>query len=179
MIKNLSECKKKFLGLAMTSIAITHAVGILWGSLHPEALGPLQASLPIYLYGQITGAASNVKFFSPNIGSQLDIQFRGLVDGKEKVSGGLLTGNREADLRIMKMTSFYSNPSLGKRERRSLVASWAGKVFSQHPSMDQVEIIVRLQNLPSMKEYRQGQRPTWQDLYKATFNRRDHSEVVL
>jgi hypothetical protein len=78
--------------------------------------------------------------------------------------------SHEADLRIGGIAKEfeYTEPDF-KRFQHALGASLAGAVFGQHP--EAVSVTVRLEEYypPSMVEYRQGKRASWNPIYEAKF----------
>jgi len=124
-------------------------------------------------YGILSGAGSGYGFFAPGVGTGLRVEFD--IVGK---SGALTRDrfevgmNRETNLRLGNILGPVSRNVDDEKLRRSVAASWAGKMFALHP--DATQIIVRAETLdpPPMADYVSGSRSPWISLYRAKFVRR-------
>jgi hypothetical protein len=76
--------------------------------------------------------------------------------------------SREADIRVRNIIGMFWLEE-NQRVRRSLVASWAGKVLARHPDADSVVVRLDTFELPSMAEYRDGKTAGWKMNYRAKF----------
>jgi hypothetical protein len=141
-------------------------------------LGVLHVRLPyegwveraVGYYGALSGASSAYSFFAPTVGPLLWATFEVRDRAGTLTTEALETGvSREADLRVKNIVGMFwdeQDPAV----RRSLVASWAAKVFAKHPEADSVVVRLEIYDLPSMAEYRAGKQPQWNVEYKAKFN---------
>src|SRR5438270_312272 len=90
-------------------------------------------------YGAVSGADSGYGFFAPGVASQTRATFT-LADADGRTwTGDLAAGdNHEVQLRLGAMVSTAASPAI----RRKLAASWAGKLFADHPEAEHVQIRV-------------------------------------
>ncbi|WP_438033931.1 hypothetical protein [Sorangium sp. So ce204] len=141
-------------------------------------LGVLQVRLPyegwveraVGYYGAFSGASSAYSFFAPTVGPLLWATFEVRDRAGALTTEVLETGaSREADLRVKNIIGMFRDEQ-DPAVRRSLVASWAAKVFAKHPAADSVVVRLESYDLPSMAEYRAGKQPRWYVEYKAKFN---------
>ena len=56
--------------------------------------------------------------------------------------------------------------------QRGLAASWAGRMLARHPEATRVVVHLDAYQLPTMAEYKRGERPGWSPHYQAEFVRR-------
>jgi hypothetical protein len=92
-------------------------------------------------------------------------------DRRGRESTDLLEGaqSSEANIRLANMFTLFRETVHNQDFQRSLVASWAGKMFERHPEAQKVSVTVSLYQLPAMVEYAGGEKPKWQTLYEAEF----------
>ncbi|WP_437589320.1 hypothetical protein [Sorangium sp. So ce1000] len=157
--------------LFVLPVAAIHLVLVL-------VLGVLHVRLPygswvertVGYYGALSGASSAYSFFAPSVGPLLWATFQVRDRAGSLTTEALETGaSHEADLRVKNIVDMYwdeQDPAV----RRSLVASWAAKVFSKHPEAESVVVRLESYDLPSMAEYRAGKQPQWNVEYQAKFN---------
>jgi hypothetical protein len=107
-------------------------------------------------YGTLSGADSGYAFFAPAVASPPSATFE-IVDATGAVvTDGLKPGtSSEADLRAGNIVGRFwvqGDPAL----KRSIAASWAGKMFARHPGA--VSVVVRVEEceVASIHAYRQG-----------------------
>ncbi len=175
--------QKLFLGLVAFHLAL-----VILGAFQV----PLSNEVGDYfyqMYGKITGASSGYGFFAPGVGTQLRASFE-VHDTKGTITKVPLEQgrNREADLRIGNIVGWFWKDTLGgdapesgtekgatsKRRdiQRSMTASWAGKIFGRYPETKSVVVILEEYQMPSMDEYRKGERPYWTKYYRAKFEKK-------
>ena len=134
----------------------------------PEARGP--ATGAIRWYAALTGADSAFGFFAPGVGTHLDANFEvAFADGRSelrRLESGL---TREADLRVGTVVDAFWISAESERLRRSLAASWAGKIMARSPGATAVTVQLRSYYLPTMAEFRQGKTGAWEPYYRAKF----------
>ena len=125
------------------------------------------------IYGSWTGANSGYAFFAPGVSSQLRAQFEVLKSDGKTVIEDLEAGySTEAQLRMGNIIGFFWNGTADRNARRSIAASWAGKVYGRHPDAQKVTVKLESYDLPSMKEFREGRQPKWDSFYRASFLKR-------
>jgi hypothetical protein len=163
---------------------------VLWASLATvylalAAFGATQIRLPsthwlprtfgdaFQVYGVLTGGNVSFNYFAPGVGSDLRVRFEilGSDDGRveERWPGNV---SREASLKINNIVGLIANTIGDEKLRRSLAASWAGKVFSRHPTARKVTVRIESYEPPRMRDWRRGDRSSWRHYYKASFVRK-------
>ncbi len=143
------------------------AVGSFWGE---------HFSIPLSIYGYYTGSVSKLSFFAPGVGSQLRVRYHGIDPNGVVSEGNLITGRGETDLRIEKIIAMFWRNNPADELRRSLAASWAGKILAKNPKLLAVSISIDSFDLPSMSRFRSGQEAKWIPYYFATFRKPEESE---
>ncbi len=138
------------------------SLGCFFGENFPAILG---------IYGYYTGSVSKLSFFAPGVGSQLRVRYSGLKANGQITEGPLLTGRGETDLRIEKITAAFWRNNPSDEFRRSLAASWAGKILAKNPAFAAVSISLDAYDLPTVASYQAGRRPKWIPYYYATFRK--------
>lgn len=130
--------------------------------------GPVARS--VQWYGAMTGADAGFNFFAPQVGSEMRVRFD-LSDDTGRVWADELTAdaNQEVRLRIGSMTGLFPAEPEAEPVRLDLAASWAATMFGRHPDAHRVVVWVELYDVPSMADYRAGERPAWVPVYSATF----------
>jgi hypothetical protein len=148
------------LHLAFVGLGASHA----W----PEAVGWFGSLL--HLYGSASGASGSYSFFAPGVGSQLRVQLA-VVDAAGRTSEeALATGvSREAELRVGNIVGGLWSDWVERDMQRAVAASLAGTVFGRRPDADTVSVRFESFDLPTMEQYREGQRGEWQSHYQAKF----------
>lgn len=122
-------------------------------------------------YGQLTGAGSGYGFFTGDISSGLRAEFD-VDDAGAKKTVRLETGDsHEADLRIGNILGVLSRSVEDEKLRRSVAASWSGKVLSHYPRAKSVTVRMETLPIPPMDAFRAGERPQWESFYVARFQR--------
>jgi hypothetical protein len=140
-------------------------------------------------YGAYSGSDSSYGFFAPSVGPQIRATFT-LSDDSGRTWTDTLESrsNREVELRIGGIVALFCSTD----ERDALAASLAATMFGRHPEARFVTVQAEsygttgtaatsqedLYQLPSMANYRAGERPMWRVLYQATFTRGAEGEVT-
>lgn len=121
-------------------------------------------------YSNISGADSSYGFFSPDVPSQLNVEFI-VSDGKGREVADTLESRapRDIALRYGNMIRLFLNFVKDTESRRSLAASWAAEMYRRYPWAEIVEIKVQSVQLPSMHDYKAGQRITLTEVYSGRF----------
>jgi hypothetical protein len=154
-------------------LALAHLGLVALGALHVhyDFLGP--AGKLFTWYGSLSAADSQYDFFAPGVGSQLRAVFE-VVDDKDRVLQEDLCpdADREVSLRVGNIIGLFWDAVDEPQSRRSLAASWAGRVLARYPLATQVQVRLQAYDLPAMADYRRGERPRWNPFYEATFVRK-------
>jgi hypothetical protein len=153
----------------MLAVAMSHLILVALGAggLSPRLPEPLGQLLNAYEH--LSGTATSYGFFAPSVSGQNRARFD-VIDGEGHTTTTSLetARSREADLRVGDIIDRFGgvdDPDV----RRSLAASFAGKIFARYPHAHAV--VVRLESFEpvSMEEFRRGVRPDWTPLYEAKF----------
>ncbi|KYG10943.1 hypothetical protein BE21_01115 [Sorangium cellulosum] len=151
----------------IVAAAAAHLGCVVLGALHvdPQRAGWLGGV--IAYHGALSGADSGYNFFAPAVSALPWARFQ-VTDASGAAHAEVLESgaNHEADLRVRSILSLFLQAQ-DEALRRSLVASWAGKMFARHPGAKSVVVRLEICDLPSMQEYREGRRPAWNLLYQA------------
>jgi hypothetical protein len=162
--------KRIWLTLGLLHIALV-AVGAFQLSLKDGLLQNLNV-----IYGRISGSTSGYAFFAPGVDSELRAKF--LVhnsEGNQIAEVPLEQGkNREADLRVGNIIGWFWREGMETKQQRSMTASWAGKIFARYPEAANVVVALEKYHLPSMAEFKSGQRPHWVKYYTAKYVRKEN-----
>jgi hypothetical protein len=150
---------------------VLHLLLVLLGALEALPL-PRRPESPLHwlaAYTEYTGAGNDYSFFSPAVGSQVRARLlRSDASGRTQEIH-LTTPNREVNFRIGCMLL----ASMKLEEMRAPMArSWASLVLGADTDAAKVEVVVETYHVPSMDDYRAGQRGGWQEIYRGEFEAR-------
>ncbi len=125
-------------------------------------------------YGKYSGSKSGYGFFAPGVDTVLRATFRVFDAGGKVIAVVPLEQgkNREADLRVGNIIGWFWRDNPQRKQQRAMTASWAGKIFARYPKATAVEVVLEQYDLPSMAEFRAGERPKWTQYYTAKFMKR-------
>jgi len=130
--------------------------------------GPI--GIPLAYYSILTGANTGYSFFSPAIGPQFRAYFqvedrdgKAFTDTLEKGKPQEVTTKIES--LVLLMGEAEDRPQL----RRSVAASLSRKMFVKYPDATKVTVFFDVFDPPPLERYVEGERPAWENLYKATF----------
>lgn len=126
------------------------------------------------VYGRWSGASSQYSFFAPTITPSLRVSFDVGLDSGEVVHDGLFFEDEAMRLRAYAM-SLRFNGLRGDEQRASVARGWAAVMFGRYADSREVTIRVDRMRLPTMEDFRAGQRPTWTERYRAEFQFRPSS----
>lgn len=156
-------------GLAFIALAAAaaHLGCVILGALHVDLQRAGRLGKGVAYYGALSGADSGYDFFAPSVGALPWARFQ-VTDARGRVIDDALESgsNPEADLRIRSLVSLFLTEE-DESMRRSLAASWAGKVLARYPGAESVVVRLEICDLPSMQEHHDGKRPAWNLLYEA------------
>ncbi len=162
----------------LTLAAALHLGCIAIGAMHRSLNGSGYLGSAAAYYSALSGAYSGYGFFAPGVGAMPWATFEITDANGAVITDALESGaNHEADLRIRNILPLFNSGD--EALRRSLVASWAGKMFARHPSAESVAVRLEAYDLPSMQEFRDGKQPAWEPLYKAKFVTRSRHRAAL
>jgi hypothetical protein len=124
-------------------------------------------------YGYFSGGMARLKFFSPDVGSELRLTYKGPTREGKFHEGSILTARGETNLRLAKLVDIFWNKQTTPAIRQSLAASWAGKILALHPELVSVTLYLDAFELPPMGAYRAGLKRRWLPYYQASFERNE------
>jgi hypothetical protein len=121
-------------------------------------------------YGAISGAEARYAFFVPSVDAELRTIFdiRG-PSGRVTAFGALPPVNDEVDLRVGNLRTLYWNED--EELYDALLDAWIASILRRHPEAERVELRVDFLDLPSMRGYREGDRPAWISLGTTAYGR--------
>lgn len=122
--------------------------------------------------GFASGASNHFGFFAPGVQSQFRASFVAKSQNGEQIASGEINqGNFETSFRYHNMIENFWTQNDEFQMRRALSASWASKVLSKYPNAANVKIVLEAYSIPSMRQYRSGDRPHWVQHYKAEYTK--------
>jgi hypothetical protein len=141
------------------------ACGAAGFGLLPEGTGAEKA---LRCYGAMTGADNTYGFFAPDVAEEA----RGFLtitdpDGRSWTEPVVEGDNEEVRLRLSSMYGVAA----GGEQRRGLAASWAARAFGRHPEARVITVRIDLYEVPTMEDYRDGDRPEFVTIYERSFVR--------
>jgi hypothetical protein len=111
-------------------------------------------------YAAISGAEARYAFFVPSVDAELRTTFDIVGrSGRETALGALPPVNDEVDLRVGNLRTLYWTDD--EEFEDALLGAWVASILQRHPEAERVELRVDFLDLPSMREYREGERPAW------------------
>jgi hypothetical protein len=119
-------------------------------------------------YAAISGAEARYAFFVPSVDAELRTTFEiAGPAGRATALGALPPVNDEVDLRVGNVKTLYWT---GDEEfDDALLDAWVASILRRHPEAERVELRVDFLDLPSMRGYREGERPAWISLGKSSY----------
>lgn len=121
-------------------------------------------------YGKVTGASASYSFFSPDIPREVVFQFT--VHNRDHTSFQTTlqeSANNEVNARVGNILRTIPRSFKKKKIVRSLAASVTASMFELYPDAEKIEMRGLIYILPSMDEYRKGERAQLKQIYAATF----------
>ena len=156
----------------LATLILFHFSVIVIGVVKPN----VDASLPVWQvlnwYGKITGASASYSFFSPNIPREVVFQFT--IHNKDKTvleTTLQKTANNEVNARVGNILRMVPRSFKSKNIVRSLAASLTASMFKTYPEAATIDFKSVIFVLPSMEQYREGERSKTAKLYSASFAR--------
>lgn len=159
--------RRRGVALMALAAAAAHLGCVLLGALHVDPRRAGRLGWRVAYHGALSGAESGYNFFAPSVGALPWARFQ-VTDARGRVIDDALESgaNPEAELRIRSLVSLFMTAEDASM-RRSLAASWAGKVLARYPGAESVVVRLEICDLPSMQEYRDGKRPAWNQIFEA------------
>jgi len=115
-------------------------------------------------YGAYTGATNKYGFFAPNVPGARRVRVRVLC-GEEWIPVEAPLQSAESKLRLTTITSLL----MFKETEEPVAASWAAYAFGNFPCAKAALVEVDYYGIPTLADYRQGDRPSWNLLHVLAF----------
>jgi hypothetical protein len=165
MKERIIHRKRAYVALA---VALGHLCLAAACAFQLDILGESRAAAVLRRYAALSGAGSSYGFFAPYVGTQLRMTCEVAKDGRNLTY--LVpppTANHEVALRLSEMVAIFWQEDLA--QRRALTASVAGRMFALHPDAESVAVHLDVYELPSMRAYLEGKRPSYALHYLTRF----------
>ncbi len=159
------------LRIAITA-GLLHLVLVIIGAAELNLPGDNFAARAIRFYASLSAANANYSFFAPSVGSPLRATFHFTDADGRQYSEDTDAQAREVTLRFGNMVDAFRNKIDNEPVRRSIAASWSGRVLAKYPAATKVRFVLDEYQIPTMAEYRAGQTMSWKEDYVAQFERR-------
>ena len=121
-------------------------------------------------YCNLSGTFRDYTFFAPGVASALKTGF--LVEDAAGGPATLVTFGSESREIAFRYGSLMRSGMQDERGRDLFAQSWSALILGNRPSASSVTVMVSRMIVPSMEEYRRGQRPEWAPVYAGQFSRR-------
>jgi hypothetical protein len=153
--------------LLLLALAFFHLAVIASGIPHKDPRSAWLRRAKGY-YQIVTGAGGGFGFFSPNIGNQFRIRFEVSPAAPKPLELTSLV-NHEVALRVINMNRFFVHHYEDEKAKRAIAASLTAHVFRAFPQAESVSFVASYYRLPTMTDYRDGKRPSSEEVYRARF----------
>jgi hypothetical protein len=121
-------------------------------------------------YGKLTGASATYSFFSPDIPRELVFHFTIYNPDQTSFETTIQqTANNEVDARLGNILRMIPKSYEHREIVRSMAASLSASMFRSYPDAAKVGIRTELFLLPSMADFRNGNRASLMPVYSAVF----------
>jgi hypothetical protein len=149
--------------------AIIHLCFVAGGAAKLTAVSPNRVIGKIIgAYQGYTGSGMSYGFFAPGVASQRRVIWHGYDERAAKWTIDFeKPATREVDLRLSTMAGLFSQDGA----HDVIASSWAAWMFGKHTDTSISIVEVQAYVVPTMKQYRQGQRPQWQVIEAFAFGR--------
>lgn len=128
----------------------------------------------VLTYCNLSGTFRDYTFFAPGVASALKAAF--LVEDTAGGEPTLVSFGAESREISFRYGSIMRSGMQDERGRDLFAQSWSALVLGNRPSAESVTVMVERMIVPSMEEYRRGQRPQWVPVYAGKFSRRGAGE---
>lgn len=131
-------------------------------------LAPVSAAIDYY--SAITFANRNFGFFAPNVTGDWNLELTVTDTTGRQRPYSLVQPSREMKLKLYSMIGHSSESN----DVNDLFArSWALRAVNENPDVYRVDVVITQNRIPSMGQYRRGQRITQGPYYRTAFVLRD------
>ena len=163
---SLSERRGGLLA-ALAALHLALVCLFVWTDLSEASGSPARATLGTYK--NLSGIFRDYRFFAPAVASDMRAGF--FVERPDGTSEfhSFLADNLEVGFRY----NCIVGASMRDEKLRDLMAqSWAARMLGAHPDAARVTVVAQSFQLPAMRAFAAGARPSWQVVYAGTFDRR-------
>lgn len=139
----------------------------IWSDASEASDGPLHRTLRTYK--NLSGIFRDYRFFAPAVASDVRAGF--FLEQPDGTSAfqAFLADNLEVGFRY----SCIVGSSMRDEKLRDVMAqSWAAVMLSNHPEAARVTVVAQSYELPTLRDYAAGRRPSWKVVYAGKFDRR-------
>jgi hypothetical protein len=127
-------------------------------------------SVAIDYYAEITFANRNFGFFAPSVSSDWNLDLTVTDTAGRRRPYALVAPGREMELKLYSMIGHGSESA----DLTDLFArSWALKAVNENPDVYRVDVVLTRNRIPTMAQYRHGQRIGRAPYYRTTFVLKD------
>jgi hypothetical protein len=120
-------------------------------------------------YQAYSGSDNGYGFFAPGVASPKRVMVHGYHANKGEWVTTVETGvSRETELRLSTTAGLFSQ----EKYHEFIAASWAAWMFGNDPDASPVIVEIQVYVIPTMSEFRAGERPQWQTMEVFPFARR-------
>ena len=132
-----------------------------WLTEHPR-VGQL-----VEYYSQVTVMQADYSFFSPNVASDLRVEVTVEDSSGVHLVNPFRISNTAVNTRFQcSVIGFQSIPAAQELTARS----WAARVYEQYPTARSVSVTGSMYHLPTLREYREGQRAYYEKVFEISFS---------
>jgi hypothetical protein len=118
-------------------------------------------------YTEVTVMQADYSFFSPDVAADLKVLAMVQDSAGRHTVDPFDVANPEVKTRFLCSVLCFQNVP----EVQELIArSWAARVYEKFPAAQSVSVRGLVYHLPTMREYRQGNRPYYQRMFEITFS---------
>ena len=157
-------------------LGAAHLFAVVCGAC--DCLPEPSRSVPSHMvrwYAKLSGADSHYGFYAPEVGAEYRARFI-LQDQHGSTWGDIFEEAKSPEARLRQQGIVHLGFANAEAEespdlRKSLVKSWAARMFTRHPSAVSLTVLVEVYDVPTMAKYRSGVRPTWAVAYQAQVHR--------
>jgi hypothetical protein len=163
--------------LLLVGALTCHLIVVVAGAAHLTSRlhGPVARGLRFY--DALSGAGDRYSFFAPTVGPQLRARFT-LSTPQGEHSEETLEGGRSREVGFRLGNIAGTIYIIAKRTdlRRAFLGALAVNRFGAHPEANLVQVNIEQWVMPTMADYRLGERPWWRSLLDATFVRKSSTK---
>jgi hypothetical protein len=154
----------------VATLASVHLVLVglfLWTGLAESASSaPARA---LQTYKNLAGIFRDYRFFAPGVASDIRAGF--ILEQADGTSAfqAFMSESLELGLRY---GCIVSASMRDEKVRDVLAQSWSAVMLGQHPEATRVTVVAQGFHLPSLQAFADGEKPAWQVIYAASFDRK-------